>query len=173
MNDVQKRKRKSKMEEKACKLRKEFWPNITNEELWDRTRNDGYTTVPRTMPFIMEIINNLSNKGQPAGQVYFVLWCHVFYESSLIIENPLLFAAETGFSGERALTTWKQRMKTLQELGFIDAKAGSSGDFHYVLILNPHVVIPKLKERIQDFRFRQIYDRAIDIGAKDFETSHE
>ena len=85
----------------------------------------------------------------------------------------MVFASETGFSGERAVTTWKQRMKILQELGFIDAKPGASGDFHYVLILNPHIVIQKLKEKIQDSRYRQIYSRALDIGAKDFETSHE
>ncbi len=172
MNDVQKKKRKSKMEEKASKLRKDFWPNIKDEDLWDRLRNDGFTTVPRTMPLIMEIIDDLS-KNQPAGQAYFVLWCHVFYESFVMIENPAVYAAEAGFSGERALTTWKQRMKTLQELGFIDAKEGASGAFHYVLILNPHIVIQKLKNRIQESRFRQIYNRALDIGAKDFEVGHE
>lgn len=170
MNNIQKKKRKSKMEEKAAKMRKDFWPNIKDDDLWDRIRNDGFTTVPRTMPLIMNIIDSLS-KNQPAGQAYFVLWCHVFYESFVTIENPLVFAAETGFSGERALTTWKQRMKTLQELGFIDAKEGASGVFHYVLILNPHVVIQKLKDSIQEYRFRQIYNRALDIGAKDFATS--
>lgn len=172
MNIAQKKKRKNKMEIKAAKLRKEFWPNIKDEDLWDRLRNDGYTTVPRTMSLIMDIIDSLS-KNQPAGQAYFVLWCHVFYDSFVAIDNPQVFAAETGFSGERALTTWKRRMKTLQELGFIDAKGGASGDFHYVLILNPHIVIHKLKEKIQDSRYRQIYSRALDIGAKDFETSHE
>lgn len=62
-------------------------------------------------------------------------------------------------------------MKKLQELGFIDAKEGASGDFNYVLILNPHIVIQKLKGIIQESRFRQIYSRALDIGAKDFEVT--
>jgi len=172
MNIAQKKKRKNKMETKATKLRKEFWPSIKDEDLWDRLRNDGFTTVPRTMPLIMDIIDSLS-KNKPAGQAYFVLWCHVFYESLVTIDNPLVFAAETGFSGERAVTTWKRRMKTLQELGFIDAKEGASGDFHYVLILNPHIVIQKMKDKIQDSRYRQIYNRALDIGAKDFGDSHE
>lgn len=172
MNAVQKKKRKSKMEIKAAKMRKDFWPEITDEDLWDRLRNDGFTTIPRTMALIMGIIDSLS-KNKPAGQAYFVLWCHVFYESFVIIDNPLVFAAETGFSGERAQTTWKQRMKTLQELGFISAKEGASGDFNYVLILNPHIVINKLKGQIQEHRFRQIYARALDIGAKDFEVPNE
>ncbi|MFI3218952.1 MAG: hypothetical protein QX189_07510 [Methylococcales bacterium] len=176
MNAVQKTIRKSKMEIMAIKQQKEFWPDITDEDLWNSNRkgfNDGWMPIPRTMSLIMNIIDDLS-KNQPASRAYFVLWCYRRPESSLVtIENPSVFAAETGFSGERALTTWKQRMKILQELGFIDAKEGSSGAFHYVLILNPHVVIQKLKSNIQESRFRQIYSRALDIGAKDFETSHE
>ena len=173
MNDIQKRKRKSKMDVMAEKLQKEFWSDIKDEDLWDSSSKVGYVPIPRTMSLIMNIIDDLS-KNQPAGRAYFVLWCYRRPESSLVtIENPLVFAAETGFSGERALTTWKQRMKILQELGFIDVKEGSSGAFHYVLILNPHVVIQKLKNNIQESRFRQIYSRALDIGAKDFETSNE
>lgn len=171
MNDVQKKTRKSKMDVKAEKSQKEFWSDIKDEDLWDSSLNNGYAPMPRTMSLIMNIIDDLS-KNQPAGRAYFVLWCYRRPKSSLvIIENPLVFAAETGFSGERALTTWKQRMKILQELGFIDAKEGASGAFHYVLILNPHVVVQKLKDRIQESRFRQMYDRALDIGAKDFEVS--
>jgi hypothetical protein len=41
-----------------------------------------------------------------------------------------------------------------------------------VLILNPHIVIQKLKSNIQESRFRQIYSRALEIGAKDFEVSN-
>jgi hypothetical protein len=170
MTETQKKKRKSKMDQMAAKLQKEFWPDIEDEDLWDSSRNNGYVTLPRTMSLIMNIIDSLS-KNQPAGQAYFVLWCYRRPGSSLVtIENPQVFAAETGFSGERALTTWKQRMKTLQELGFIDAKEGSTGAFHYVLIPNPHRVIQKLKGRIQDALFRQIFNRALDIGAKDFTT---
>ncbi len=58
-------------------------------------------------------------------------------------------------------------MRTLQELGFIDSKDGSSGPFHYVLLCNPHTVAWKLKEQIQEGLFRQLLDRAFDIGAKD------
>lgn len=170
MNVVQKKISANKMEKTAAKLRKEIWPEIKDEELWDRKRHKGFTTIPRTMSLIMEIIDSLS-KNQPAGQAYFVLWCYVFYESFVTIESPLVLASEAGFSGERALSTWKQRMKKLQELGFIDAKEGASGDFHYVLILNPHIVIQKLKGEIQESRFRQIYNRTLNIGAKDFEVT--
>jgi len=170
LNNMQQKKRKSKAQEKSLKLREQFWPAISENDLWHRSRHDGFTTIPRTMALIMKIIDSLS-KNKPAGQAYLVLWCHTFDESFVTIENPATFAAEVGFSGERALSTWRDRMKILQELGFIDAKEGAAGAFHYVLIFNPHVVIKRLKSenRIQESLYRQLYDRALTIGAKDME----
>jgi hypothetical protein len=77
-------------------------------------------------------------------------------------------AFEAGFSGERAVTTWRQRMQSVLDLGFIDAKPGSSGDFHFVLLYNPHWVVWRLKAKIQPQAFMQLADRAVDIGAMDF-----
>jgi hypothetical protein len=158
--------RTSKAQEKAAAFRNAYWPKVEDEQLWHRKRCDGYGTQPRTMPIVMNIIDSLS-KNQPAGRVYLGLWARAFDESLLVIENPASLAAESGFTGERAVTTWRQRMATLQNLGFIDAKPGSSGDFHYVLIFNPHRVVWALKDQIQEGLFRQLWERAIDIGARD------
>ena len=158
--------KKSKAQEKSLRIREEYWPSLESDDIWDRKKHKGFTTVPRTITIIINIIDSLS-KNQPLGQVYFVLWCHVFDDSLLIIDNPSIYAAEAGFSGERALTTWNKRMKMLQELGFVDCKEGAAGKFHYVLIKNPHQVIWQLKDQIQEWRFRQLLDRALDIGAKD------
>lgn len=59
----------------------------------------------------------------------------------IIIENPATFAAEAGFSGERAVDTWRRRMKRLVELKLIAAKKGPAGDFSYVLLQNPNVAM--------------------------------
>ncbi len=166
MNTAARAKKISKGQEKAMALRLAYWPAIDDEQLWSRKRHAGFTSIPRTMPQIMNIIDALT-KNKPAGQAYFVLWCRTFDESLLVIDNPMTLAAEAGFSGERALTTWKDRMRTLADLGFIDAKEGPTGAFHYVLLLNPHKVVLRLKDRIQERMFRQLHERAIDIGAKD------
>ena len=166
MNVKQQAVRRSRAQEKSLKLREEYWPDLKDGDLWDRKKHHGFTTIPRTMPLLMNIIDSLS-KNRPAGQAYLVLWCRAFDESLVVIENPATFAAESGFTGERALTTWRQRMRTLQELGFIDCKDGSSGAFHYVLLRDPHTVVRKLKERIQAGLYRQLLDRALDIGATD------
>lgn len=158
--------RRRTMSERAKQLREEFWPEVGDDELWHRKRNDGYATIPRTLAIVMAVIDSLT-KNKPAGGVYLVLWCRAWDQPMLTIDNPSVFAAETGFSGERALATWRQRMKTLKDLGFIDSKPGASGDYHYVLILNPHLVARKLKAKIQSGLYMRLYERGQEIGATD------
>jgi hypothetical protein len=98
------------------------------------------------------------------------LWHHVFDEAMVTIDNPRMFALESGFTGERAERTWKDRMKILTELGFIEAKPGASGDYNYILILNPYYVVKgllkKYKEIPQDI-INALKQRIIDIGAQE------
>lgn len=166
MNDKQQAARRSKAQEKALALRAEYWPNLGEGDIWDRKKHKGFTTIPRTMPLLMNIIDSLS-KNQPAGYAYFILWCRAFDEALVVVDSPASLATESGFAGERALTTWRQRMKTLHELGFIECKEGSTGPYHYVLIKNPHTVAKQLKDKIPESLYRQLLDRALDIGAKD------
>lgn len=158
----------SKAQEKAKALRDSCWPDIDEQKLWNRKTVNGFTTIPRTLPLIINIIDVLT-KNKPAGSTYFTLWCRTFDHSILVIDNPVTLAVEAGFSGERALSTWRDRMKSLVDLGFIEAKEGQTGPYQYVLLLNPHKVVWDLKGRIQEGTFRQLQTRAIEIGAKDME----
>lgn len=157
-----------KGKERVLKLRAAHFPEVTDEQLWHRKRNHGFTTLPRTLPIIMNIIDAQS-KNKPAGRTYLGLWMRTFDEAFIIIENPMSFAAEAGFTGERAITSWKDRMTKLKDLGFIDARPGSSGDFHYVLLFNPHKVVRALRNDISQRYFMQIIDRAAEIGATDMD----
>ena len=147
-------------------LRREMWPEITDADLWSTSNNAGYAQIPRTMPILMSIIDDLSN-GKPCGQTYFSLWCRSFDGAFLEIENPMPLAVESGFSGERCLTTWKKRMEILKDFGFIDYHKDNSGVLRYILIPNPYFVVKKLKEKIQQQRYVQFISRASEIGAKE------
>lgn len=163
-------KKAAKAQEKNKMLRDSFWPDVDEGLLWDRKLVKGFTSIPRTMPVLMNIINTLT-KNKPAGLAYFVLWCRAFDHSMLAIDNPMTLASEAGFTGERALSTWKDRMASLKRLGFIDSKTGPAGPYHYVLLFNPHKIIWNLRDQIQEGLFQQLQVRAIDIGAKDMEPA--
>ncbi len=166
---VAKKSASQKIGEKTLALRKEFWPEISDDMLWHRKRKTGYTTIPRSMAYILQIMNSLSS-GKPLGPTYLILWCHTFDEYMVTIANPKLMAFEAGFTGQRAEPSWNGRMKTLAELGFINAKPGASGSFNYVLILNPYTAIKELKEKGEPIPaniYNALIQRMKDIGAND------
>jgi len=81
------KKRASKMSARTIKLREQLWPTLDETLLWDRTTAKGFCTLPRTMPHIFEIINDLGGKGTPLSRVYFSLWCRGFDESLIEIKS--------------------------------------------------------------------------------------
>jgi len=169
MNKKQTLARGHKIAQQTLELRKQLWPNVTNDHLWLRKERKGFTTVPRTMPLIARIVDELSPKGRPASQAYLSLWCRVHDECVVTVNNELEMAYEAGFGGERAVSTWKARMRTLQDNGFIDGKAGSKGEWNYVLLFNPYQTIKGhfQKGNVQLQSYTALLARAQEIGASD------
>jgi hypothetical protein len=161
-----------KMKTQRLALRKQLWPKATNDQLWVRTERKtvGFITVPRTMPLIMSIMDDMSN-GKPLSLTYLALWCRSWDESIVMIANPKQLAFESGFSGQRAELTWGQRMKLLSQFGFIDHKPGSSGTYSHILIWNPYRVIKQHHEKktahVQEAKYNALLQRAHEIGAID------
>jgi hypothetical protein len=155
-----------KMAERAQNQLDIHFPNIHQLWVWNRKRNDGWITIPRTLPIAMQAIDAQS-KGAPAGHTLFCLWArcpdHVF----MTIEHPATFAAEAGFTGVRAVDTWRKRMKILRDLGFLLAKPGPSGEFHYILLMNPIASIERLHDMklIQDGLYSRFIDRIAENGS--------
>lgn len=158
--------RRLKMADRAQQQMDLHFPHFSQVYLWHRKRNDGYTTMPRTLPLAMQAIDAQA-KGHPAGHTLFCLWARSPDHSLVTIENPATFASEAGFAGIRAVDTWRRRMKQLREMGFIQTKQGPSGEFHYVLLLNPNVAMESLRNqnRIQDGLYARFIDRLSEIGA--------
>lgn len=154
------------MAERAQKQMEVHFPNIPAPWLWHRKTNDGWITIPRILPVVMQAIDAQS-KGQPAGHTLFCLWARSPDNPVITIENPSTFAAEAGFIGERAVDTWRRRMKRLRELNFIQTKHGPSGDFHYVLLANPGGSMEWMRASglMQDVIYSRFIDRMIEVGA--------
>ncbi len=172
LNVKQQAKRRSKAQENALKMRALLWPDVEAGRLWHRNVNDGYSSVPRTLPLLMNIINDLSKsvaggKSVPAGRTYLVLWCRVFDEALVKIDSESTAAAEAGYTGERNITTWREHLRVLKDLGFVDYREGPAGPNQFVLLYNPYHVVEARKGEIQVASFTALYQRALEIGAGD------
>lgn len=165
-NSKQSTAKRMSMAERAQKQMEVHFPNVPQPWLWHRKTNDGWFTLPRIMPIAMQVIDAQS-KGQPAGHTLFCLWARSPDNPVIAVENPATFAAEAGFIGERAVDTWRRRMKRLRELNFIQTKPGPSGDFHYVLLINPSASTEWMRTcgLVQDGLYARFVDRLIEVGA--------
>lgn len=165
-NGRQAKVRRLKMSERAQQQMELLFSHVEPPWIWRRTTNDGYSTIPRTLPIVMQALDD-GSKGLAPGHVLFCLWARSPDHPLVTIENPSTFAAEAGFKGERAVDTWRRRMRRLRELNFIATKEGASGEFHYVLLLNPNAAMQWMKEQglVQDGLYTRFVDRLIDVGA--------
>lgn len=175
------RKRLSKAQKATLSMRKQLWPHITEDDLWLRADRNGFTTIPRTMPLFMELIAAASkrvtagSKSVPAGKAYLVLWCRVFDEGLVKIEVEAAAAKEAGYLGERNVTTWREHLRVLKELGFIDYAAGLAGPCQFVLLLNPYHAVKALHEKgwVQQEAYTTLFQRAQEIGATDLDEDDD
>lgn len=151
--------------------RERLWPGITNKHIWNRTERDGFVTMPRAMPLIMRIMDHLAGKGVPVSQVYLDIWCRSFDEGFIALNRPDEMAYCSGFNGQRALRTWKDRVARLGELGFIDIKPGPYGPLSFALILNPYHVISRANDAglLESGTWESLVFRAAEIQATDFD----
>ena len=63
------KKQSHKIQERYLQIRDELWPELDKDMLWDRTEKVGFTTIPRTMRHIQQIMDEMSN-GKPVSSVY-------------------------------------------------------------------------------------------------------
>ena len=178
LNAAQTKTRVTKAKQTSLKMRAHLWPGVDKDVLWlreDKTRV-GFTTMPRTMPLFINLIQDVSKrvsngKSIPAGKSYLVLWCRVFDEGLVKIDNEAAAALEAGYSGERNVTTWREHLRVLKELGFIDYKPGPGGPCQYILLLNPYLIVAALKNQgwVQEETYTALLQRALEIGAIDLD----
>lgn len=168
--------RHSRASRKTRELRATLWPNLDTSMLWNSDHDDGYTPVPRTMPIIMAIIDDLT-KGKPSGRAYFELWCRAYNEMYVSLGAAAALATHSGYSGVRAVRMWQERIELLEEFGFIRTKSGSAGKYSHAVVLNPHKVIRALREAgnnaILSEKYEALVERATEVGSDDFKQIPE
>jgi hypothetical protein len=171
MNKKELSPRVKRIRESYAKMREKFWPEVTEDLLWhksDSKEKAGFSQIPRCITFIGIILDELA-RNMKISSSYLSLWCHVFDEAMVVINDQEAMAFESGFTkGQRAVYTWKTRMEELVRLGFIKTAPGRSGPYNYVLILNPFKVIKMLREKgtiTEEASYNALLDRAAEVGA--------
>jgi hypothetical protein len=160
---------------RQLEVRKKLWPHVSDEMTWNRRARDGFVTMPRALPLIMRIMDHMAGKGTPVSLVYLDLWCRTFDEAFLQITKADEMATYAGFSGQRAVRTWKERLAKLAELEFIDIKQGMSKEVQFALILNPYHVIAKAYAagNVPVEMWNALMVRSAEIGADDLDDVDE
>jgi hypothetical protein len=159
----------SAIAKKQLAVREQLWP-AASAWLWDRNAFKGFTTIPKTMPLIMKIMDEMT-KGAPVSSTYLTLWCATWDNSYVTLGKSEEMAHSSGFGGQRGVHTWTTRMKKLQDLHFIDIKAGKSGPMSHAIIWNPHWIIRHHYESktpgLLESSYTAMLERALEVGAID------
>ena len=152
-------------------MRKSLWPDLKEDELWNRSTSVGWLSVPRAMPLLSWAMDALVPKGKPVAATYLDLWCRTYDNSFVVASNPFDMAFCSGFSGERGRHTWTARIHQLEALGFILTKLGPSGSVNYVLLKNPfHVIRCHIDEnKLSSQVANALLARMAEVGATDLD----
>jgi len=167
------RKRKT-LAEYAKDIRALHWPTVTDAQVWS-SEAGGFAIMPRTAGMVAEVVIREAHKkmfktSSAAGITYMTVWLHSQASGVARIDSEEDAAFESGYGGERGVTTFRRHMRTLKTMGFIDFVEESRGRVKWILIFNPYQVVRKLHEdgHLETQTFRAVTERAMGIG-----VSHE
>lgn len=142
--------KKTKISERREKIREEYFSDL---KLWT-AEDKGWFRAPRTLPLVLALLKHV--KGQQAknrgGQIdptstYLELWSRHHGEGIIEMSQERDHAFAAGYEGERAVRTWQERMRLLEEQGLIKVIASGNIDYKYVGLIHPADVLLKLKEK--------------------------
>ncbi len=126
-------------------IAKQFWPK---EDLWTGDNEKGWFASPRTLPLIVALLasKSISPRKQNPSSVYLELLSRQLGEGVVEMVHEADHAFASGYEGQRAVRTWHERMKLLEQIGFIKIeKVGNR--FKYVGIIHPTTAIQKLRDK--------------------------
>ena len=149
-------------------MRDDVWPGAGNViwDPYDEEKTVGFATMPRLMPLIMVLVDELVGSGPI--RIYWELWCRDRGQGIISIIDEQEHAHASGYGGERGLRTWQAHMRKLAESGFIKIAPKGNREFAHVLLLNPLAVAHwhHTRKRTPPGWWEAFRDRAREIKAK-------
>lgn len=148
---------KNRKSEERTNLRDRFWPGA---KAWTGEDSKGWFRAPRTFPLLLTLLKSKALSGrQDPSSAYLALWARHLDSGIVEITNERELAYEAGYTGNRALRTWQERMRLLESLGLIKAQKIGNESYRYVLLIDPAVAIEALAKKGRvDAAWRATYD---------------
>jgi hypothetical protein len=131
-------------DERRAKLREQFWPN---EDAWTGEGERGWFRAPRTLPLILALLSSkeLSGNCDPSS-VYMELLARHIGQGVIEMSNEGDHAYAAGYASNRGIQTWRERMKLLEQNGFIRTKKIGNQRYKYVLLVHPGTALQRLRD---------------------------
>ncbi len=141
-------------------IRQEFWAGVP---YWEGPKEKGYFCSPRTLPFILQALSAKAVSGdKDPGSVYIELLSRHIGEGVVEMTHEEDHAFAVGYRGTK---TWKDRMKVLENAGFI--RSSSSGrKYAKVLLVHPSFAMKALNDsgRVHKRLWDAYRQRQIEMG---------
>jgi len=136
---------KNRKSEERTNLRDRFW---LGANAWTGEDSKGWFRAPRTLPLLVTLLKSKALSGrQDPSSAYLALWARHLDSGIVEITNERELAYEAGYTGNRALRTWQERMRLLEALGFIKAQKIGNEPYRYVLMVDPATVVGALVKK--------------------------
>lgn len=121
--------------------------HFETEELWTGEGEKGWFSVPRSLPLVLALLSSkeISKKHDPSS-VYLELLSRQRGEGVIEMAHEDEHAFAAGYVGTRAVRTWQERMKILEENGFIKTLQVGNQRYKYVAIVHPTIAVQRLRE---------------------------
>lgn len=155
-----------KFRENMVQLREQCWPGHPCQDLWglDDQKVKGWVPMPRVMPYLLVGLDSIPGCGE-LSSTYLALWARMV-EGFVQIKNERELAIESGFSGQRMVLVWRDKMRCLVRHKAIIVQDGSYGEFSFVLVRNPYVVFYEIKEIVRSGLYINAVQRTQEVGAE-------
>jgi hypothetical protein len=141
---------KSGIAKRREEIRQEHWPQ---EDLWTGEREMGYFPAPRSLPLVLKLLSTKEiSGGKDPSFVYLELLSRQRGEGIIEMAHEADHAYAAGYDGSRAVRTWQERMRILEEIGFIQTVKIGNHRYKYVAMVHPTTVVHRLRvqKRITD-----------------------
>jgi hypothetical protein len=122
--------------------------HFAKEDLWTGEGEKGWFSVPRTLPLVLALLSSkeISKKHDPSS-VYLELLSRQRGEGVIEMGHETEHAFASGYVGSRAVRTWLERMKTLEDNGFIRTLQVGNQRYKYVAIVHPTTAVQQLRNK--------------------------